>query len=699
MRNITKKSLSVFLGLFIAALLVVGMNTKALAATGKLGIKTDRSKAECTYELQGVEIANTDQVELNVTYTDSNKTVKNVLKQEIHLDENNYKSNVLTGKFALTDLSEYAYEEYTVAVSVNGTVYTAEQKCDFTVHTSKVKLEVTANRGKANKRFNLVSTESTTDVIVPGVANSVKILAWKQGSAETTAKDITPAQAITNASLTWVVNSDTYCPGYGVYNFKAVIVNANLTTPVTIGTTSLDIQPMASKFYTKVNNSLEKSASFGVYLKGLYTPHGIKKINFVVFNSANKKVYTATGKKRDSAGTYYYATITQKNLKYKLDKYTVKAQIVDNKGGKQTLGVLASADRTVKPGKLSVKLKKDATGKATLKKAYIPGKIQKVSYKVYFNKKGKYKLKETVTAKKLKDGSFEGNLVFTEAGKYKIEVIGTTLWKKEVKIQSATFSVKRSHLGKNGWYYEKYNGKKYKFYYINNEKVTDLTKILKIKESTTTHTNHFYIELNRAACCVTIYAYDSQTKSYCIPVKRCSVSVGRDTSTTAGAGGLTEKTSYTPIGTYSICTNGQSVKYTMKPMLEPDGSTCYARWASHIVGNVYFHSIAVGSQSHYALNPNHYNKLGSPASAGCIRMTVSDAKWIYDYASKGSVVKIIKGNANRPGPLGKEPTIKVSSSIHYDPTDPGVPDSTKKKDYKAKKISGYKTKKGVKVGY
>lgn len=78
-------------------------------------------------------------------------------------------------------------------------------------------------------------------------------------------------------------------------------------------------------------------------------------------------------------------------------------------------------------------------------------------------------------------------------------------------------------------------------------------------------------------------------------------------------------------------------------MNEPDGSTVYARWASHVVGNVYFHAIAVGSKSHYALNPTTYNKLGSAASAGCIRMTVADAKWLYDYVAVGSQVKIAKG--------------------------------------------------------
>jgi len=80
-------------------------------------------------------------------------------------------------------------------------------------------------------------------------------------------------------------------------------------------------------------------------------------------------------------------------------------------------------------------------------------------------------------------------------------------------------------------------------------------------------------------------------------------------------------------------------------------------------------------------------------------MTVADAKWFYDYVSKGTPVKIETGSASAPGPLGKNATIKISSSIHYDPTDPAVPNSTKEKDYKAGRISGYMASNGKRVGY
>jgi len=316
-----------------------------------------------------------------------------------------------------------------------------------------------------------------------------------------------------------------------------------------------------------------------------------------------------------------------------------------------------------------------------------------VSFEVYSKKNG---TDDLVTYWAKKNGSgYKADIKMSS-----INDAGTIYIKIKVNgklIKTYTFQLSQKELVKSGWVYEMYNGKRYKFYYENGEKLTDLTQKLGLKQSNETNINKFYIEINRAACCVTVYAYNSGTGHYDIPVKTCAVSVGRDTWTAAGTSGLNENTSYTPLGEFSICTNGYGVKYSVKPMVEPDGSTVYARWASHIVGNVYFHSIAVGSDSHYALNPNNYNKLGSPASAGCIRMTVRDAKWIYDYASKGSIVNIVKGNASYPGPLGKPKTIKVSSSIHYDPTDPEVPDSKKEADFKAGRITGYTKRNGVQV--
>jgi hypothetical protein len=61
--------------------------------------------------------------------------------------------------------------------------------------------------------------------------------------------------------------------------------------------------------------------------------------------------------------------------------------------------------------------------------------------------------------------------------------------------------------------------------------------------------------------------------------------------------------------------------------------------------------------------------LGTAASHGCIRLTVEDAKWIYNNCSSGTTV-IIYDDKKNPGPLGKPEAIALPTSVRWDPTDP-----------------------------
>ena len=66
-----------------------------------------------------------------------------------------------------------------------------------------------------------------------------------------------------------------------------------------------------------------------------------------------------------------------------------------------------------------------------------------------------------------------------------------------------------------------------------------------------------------------------------------------------------------------------------------------------------------------------YDKLGTTASAGCVRLTVADAKWIYNNCAKGTKVEFYADS--NPGPLGKPTAQKISSEEQvrgWDPTDP-----------------------------
>lgn len=671
----------------VVILLLAGtVSLKAQAADFTATAKTDRKAGTCTYTVGGLDITKDTQLTLRVNRSDNKKLA---WERVVTLTEENVKEGTLTDTFSLSDVN-YDYTSYSVNI-VMGDQTVKAGVCDFSIHQSKIRLSVSGESGAKKRIFRMNSIEPAGGVLAPGSGNQVSIWAWKKGKSESSAMKIGSGKTIAGESLTWSLDVTKAGKAYGSWYSKVVLSNSHWSAGKTISQAEYTVEPSVTSFAIKKSNALEKKKSFEIDLKGLKNAYGIKKVSFQLYNSKGKKVHTVTAKKKSST---YYAIVKLKSLKNKLEQYTVKAVIKDSANASYVLEKTAKADLCAKGGKLKVIKGKDATTSFQLTGAYLPGNIKKVQFVVYKNKKKK---QGTYLAKlKKAAGKYTAKIESESTGKYSVYAYGYTTWGKKILLNRKNYQLSKKNMGKQGWHYEKYNGKKYKFYYINNQKQTDLTKILKLKKNSG---KRFTIEVNRLAGVVTIYMYNTDTKKYDIPVKTCTVSVGRDVSTVAGTGGLNLDSSYTPIGTYSICSNGMAVRYPLKPMHEPDGSTVYARWCTHIVGNVYFHAIAVGTQSHYALSASTYNRLGTPASAGCIRMTVADAKWLYDYMPTGTPVKVVQGSSSKPGPLGKEKTIQVQGSINYDPTDPEVPDSRKKKDYKAKRISGYMTKGGKKVGY
>ena len=189
---------------------------------------------------------------------------------------------------------------------------------------------------------------------------------------------------------------------------------------------------------------------------------------------------------------------------------------------------------------------------------------------------------------------------------------------------------------KTGWYYE--NG--YKFYYKNGVKQLDLDGILPRQSS-------YWIKVNRTTCSVTVYAKDG-ANGYIIPVKRFACSVGLPSTPT-------------PTGTYYT-----PAKYRWHTLMGPS----YGQYCTRIVGGVLFHSVAGYNMTSYNIKAKDYNKLGQPASHGCVRLTVRDAKWIYDNCPLNTKVTIY--DSSDPGPLGKPATIKIPAGQNWDPTDPNI---------------------------
>ncbi len=93
----------------------------------------------------------------------------------------------------------------------------------------------------------------------------------------------------------------------------------------------------------------------------------------------------------------------------------------------------------------------------------------------------------------------------------------------------------------------------------------------------------------------------------------------------------------------------------------------YGQYNSSISKDYLFHSVPYLKKSVDALDTPEYDKLGSPASHGCIRLCVRDSKWIYDNCDIDTQVYI----TNTSGPAGASiPQRNTDSEYNgWDPSD------------------------------
>ncbi len=153
----------------------------------------------------------------------------------------------------------------------------------------------------------------------------------------------------------------------------------------------------------------------------------------------------------------------------------------------------------------------------------------------------------------------------------------------------------------------------------------------------------YWIKVNKQANVATVYQLqDGKYK----PIKAFLVSCG-------GAN--------TPSGTYYT-----PAKYRWHTLQGPS----YGQYCTRIHQGVLFHSVWYYSHSKASQATKEFNKLGTTASHGCVRLAVIDAKWIYDHCPLKTKVTIY--SSKNPGPLGKPKGIKVSTArkMYWDPTDP-----------------------------
>jgi lipoprotein-anchoring transpeptidase ErfK/SrfK len=156
----------------------------------------------------------------------------------------------------------------------------------------------------------------------------------------------------------------------------------------------------------------------------------------------------------------------------------------------------------------------------------------------------------------------------------------------------------------------------------------------------------YAIKVNRQENIVTVYALDSEGY-YTVPVRAMTCSVSPDGNTPTGLFTTSLKWEWLSLYNYS-----------------------YGQYVTQIQGDILFHSVPYSSRLKDGLETWEFNKLGTSASLGCIRLCVADTKWIYENCDAGTYVNIF--DSDYCGPLGRPmPATKLEDTENtgWDPTD------------------------------
>lgn len=171
---------------------------------------------------------------------------------------------------------------------------------------------------------------------------------------------------------------------------------------------------------------------------------------------------------------------------------------------------------------------------------------------------------------------------------------------------------------------------------------------LKEENKISSAADKYYIKVNYGAQVITVYKKDENGK-YTVPVRAMLCSTGRATPTS---------------GVYRTLDKGKWWGLY---------GDVYGQYSTWICGDILFHSVPYltkGDKS--SLEYWAYDQLGQRVSMGCVRLTVADAKWIYDNCVVGTQVEFY--SSSNPGPWGRPETMKISNAPEnirgWDPTDP-----------------------------
>ena len=132
----------------------------------------------------------------------------------------------------------------------------------------------------------------------------------------------------------------------------------------------------------------------------------------------------------------------------------------------------------------------------------------------------------------------------------------------------------------------------------------------------------------------------------------------------------------TPLGMHYIYS-----KYKYKAMTRMNGIMVYAQYACRFRGHYLFHTVPIGGSHRNSQKYGkkqmlvaEYERLGEPASHGCVRLLVGDAYWIYKHCKRGTKVQVVTAAGPTPPPapalIYEEPYMNAKHTLGWDPTDP-----------------------------
>ena len=101
----------------------------------------------------------------------------------------------------------------------------------------------------------------------------------------------------------------------------------------------------------------------------------------------------------------------------------------------------------------------------------------------------------------------------------------------------------------------------------------------------------------------------------------------------------------------------------------------HAQYLTRIDAANAFHSVLYSEPDERTLSVKSFEALGTRASHGCVRLLVSDAKWIYDNCQEGTIITVYEGEYDPEYTMTLKPTLN-SSTLRENPLPAPTPTPT-----------------------